>query len=266
MILGSKLKHPEVAAYISGLATPLSGNEIRLLNNLVGSLKTGLGISNLADHFDYLNIRAGETQEQSLRNLAKRAHDSTAVNSPTWTQGEGFTGNGTSSYVEVDYIPANGNKYQLNDASHGLYLRVFDRGAGTRYNGVYSTTADGANNRILIGSVDAATLAVGINSGSIGVTDANINGIYVVNRLSNTQYNWFRNKTKSANILTASSKRPDQKILEFGARLPETTVGMYNTSQISFSFAGKGLTDVQHAAIVDAFEAYMDAKGKGIIA
>jgi hypothetical protein len=266
-ILGAKLKHPEVAAYLSGLATPLSSTEINLLNNLVRSLKSGLGVTNLADHFDYFNIRAGETQEQSLRNLAKRAHDSTAVNSPTWTQGEGFTGNGTSSYIEVDYIPTNGVRYQLNDASHGLYLRVFNRGSGAKYNGVYSTTADGGNaNRIIIGSFAATDLAVMLNDGGNLVSDNNTNGLYVLNRLSSSIINWFRNKAKSANISINSTKRPNQKIIELASRIDTGSVTQFGTHQISFSFCGKGLTDAQHSAVVDAMEAYMDAKGKGIIA
>jgi hypothetical protein len=256
---------PEVVSYISGLTTPLSNTEKNLLNTLCKSLKTALSITSLDQAFDYLNIRAGETQEQSLRNFVKRANDSTAVNAPTWTKDEGFTGNGTSSYVEVDYIPSTGTNFTLNDASYGIYYRNFVRGAA-KYNGAYSTTADGgASNRLLIGSIDPTYLMATINSGAVTVLDNNTTGLYIVNRLTSSVINWFRNKTKSANVASTSTKRPNQKMLECAARTEAGTVGLFNTSQIAFSFCAKGLTDAQHSGIVDAFEAYLDAKGKGVI-
>ena len=265
--LGSNVNQnePEVEAYITGLTTPLSSTEIGLLNTLAASLKSGLGVTSLDQFFDYLNIRAGETAEQSLRNFAKRAHDSTAVNSPTFTAGEGFTGNGTSSYIDVDYIPSAGVNFQLNNASHGLYFRVLQVDGG-RYNGCYSTAADGgAYNRIIIGS-NGGEMSIPLNSADVRIVDTNTNGLYIVNRLSSSSIIVFRNYIKSTPISSTSSKRPNQKIVELARRTNDGTVGFYNASQISFSFCAKGLTDAHEAVIVDAFEAYMDAKGKGVIA
>lgn len=39
----------------------------------------------------------------------------------------------------------------------------------------------------------------------------------------------------------------------------------YNTSQQSFYFQGKSITETQKNVIVNAFEAYMDARGKGVV-
>ena len=48
----------------------------------------------------------------------------TKVNSPTYTIGEGFTGNGTTSYLDTNWNPStNGVNYTLNDAGTSIYTR-----------------------------------------------------------------------------------------------------------------------------------------------
>ena len=88
---------PEVTAYIDGLTTPLSSGQLTALNTFVKALKDGLSITLLSEVFDVMYILAGETEESSLRNLIKRAHDAEAVNSPTFTTLEGFTGDASSA-------------------------------------------------------------------------------------------------------------------------------------------------------------------------
>ena len=50
----------------------------------------------------------------------KRVTDYTAVNSPTFTTNEGFSGNGSSSYIDTNYNPfTSGVNFTLNNASFG---------------------------------------------------------------------------------------------------------------------------------------------------
>jgi hypothetical protein len=257
---------PEVEAYITGLATTLSITEIGLLNTLTKSLKVGLGITNLANFFDLLYIRAGETAEQSLRNLAKRAHDSTAVNSPNFVSGEGYTGNGVSSYLNNNYIPIiDGVNYKLNSGSLGLYMRQFDRGL-TKYNGVYSTTVEGGlANRMICGSLSGTQLNNSLNAGAVTILNSDTNGLYILNRVSATTLENFRNYVKIVTSSSIATKVPNQVLVELALRRESGGIANHNSSQISISFLAKNLTGQEHAVIVSAFESYMDSKGKGII-
>jgi hypothetical protein len=63
----------------------------------------------------------------------KRLTDYTAINSPTFTSNEGFTGNGTSSYIDTNWNPATqGVNYTQNDACFG----------GWRLNNINSGASD----------------------------------------------------------------------------------------------------------------------------
>jgi hypothetical protein len=49
----------------------------------------------------------------------------TEVNSPNWTQGQGYTGNSSNMYLNTNYTPStNGVKYTVNDACMGVYVRT----------------------------------------------------------------------------------------------------------------------------------------------
>jgi hypothetical protein len=69
----------------------------------------------------------------------------TAVNSPTFTSNGGFTGNGTSSYIDTNYNPStSGVNYTLNDA--GRFYWVDNRGTSVRWEGVLTATTNHSRN------------------------------------------------------------------------------------------------------------------------
>jgi hypothetical protein len=100
---GGTSLNAETVTYITGLTTPLSSGQVTLIDTFVTSLKTGLSITTLDEVFDVMYILAGETAESSLRNLIKNDHHATAVNSPTFTALEGFTGDGLTKYINTNY-------------------------------------------------------------------------------------------------------------------------------------------------------------------
>lgn len=256
----------ELTTYITGLATPLSSTTLKKLNDYLRLIKTDLGVADLDDAKDVDIILAGETAESSLKNIAKNAHHATAVNAPVFTAFEGFTGDGISSYVEVDYIPSSGTTFQLNDAHYGLYFRVLARG-NNKYHGVYSTTADGGvTNSLVIGCNSAAglSLAVALNSAQATLSNSSTSGYIIFRRIVNTGYGVFINKSGNA-ITGNSTKRPNQKLVVLGRRTVDGTVGLLNTSQIAHITLGKGLSDTEAGKQTDDFEAYMDANSKGVL-
>lgn len=258
--IGSLLNQmqPEVATYIDGLVTPLSAEQIGRLNTFVKTLKTGLGITALSDYFDVLYILAGETSESSLRNLVKNAHYATAVNAPVFTQFEGFNGNGTSSYINNNYkFLTQAVNYKQNDASFGVYVRD---NIGSTPLGV---SAAGALSTITYVS---GVMYSGINSVSAGDTIGfTVNkGLFSLSRDNNANYDINFNKTKLSTIINASSGLLD--LNTFTCARNNSGSPTYSTNQIAFTFYAKSISLSQRDVIVDAFEAYMDSNGKGVIA
>lgn len=254
---------PEVTAYIAGLTTPLSAGQITKLNTLVSSLKTGMSITNLSDVFDVFIVYANETAEAGLRNIAKDAHHATAVNSPLFTQFEGFTGNGTSSYINTNYNAAvDGVRFTLNDASIGHYNRTeltvsanYQIGAKTSSNvGVY----------IYLRQSESST-RVGINQSYFtNASQLSSIGLKILSRSSDSVLNYYNNKVGS-NLSYASSAVPNLNFYDLAANQGGSPL-FYNPSQFSLRFIGKNITESNVAVIVDSFEAYMDSNGKGVIA
>lgn len=268
----SNQNEPEVTAYIAGLTTPLSSGQIEKLNTFVAAIKTGLGISALSDAFDVFRIYAGETAESSLKNLVKDANHATAVNSPTFTQYEGFTGNGTSSYIEENWNgrTADAVRYSLNSASYGMCIRILDRlGTNKFAGGVYSTTDDGgAENALRISHFNSSTLYLAINNSvqSDSITNQDYyKGIIILSRISNTTINQYIDKNKTVRDV-ASTNIPNQGLISLARRTGDGTVGFYSISQVSAMFLGKALSDAEANIVTDAIEAYMDSNGKGVIA
>lgn len=265
-ILGRKGIDIDLKVYLGSLTTALSSGQVALLDTFVKDLKSGLEITNLSDVFDVMYILANETSESGLNNLVKRSHDATlSATAPTFTVLEGFTGNGSSAFMELNYnARTEGVNYELNSSSYGIYFRSKDRGIN-KYNGVYSTTADGGtSNCIMIGSNGPTSINLTINSELLGITNsAFVSGMAMVIRNASANYDYYINKTKTNSVLS-STKIPNQGIVSLARRTTNGTVGLFNEDQQSFIFAGKGFTESEQNIIYDAFQAYMTANGKQV--
>ncbi|NMC98227.1 MAG: hypothetical protein GYA62_00700 [Bacteroidales bacterium] len=257
----------DLTTYITGLATPLSDNQKIRLNTFVKSLKTGLAITNLSEYFDTLYILAGETEESALKNLAKNAHHCTAQNSPAFVQYEGYTGANTK-YLDTNYNPSSqGVRFTQNNASYGVYSR---------------TNGDTLNTPI--GHYDATKYAfMRLRSSNASYGHLNTNGtpynnppctdsrgMFINTRdgaaISNAYF--YINKTNNTTrINTGNTVGLVNNNIYILCRNGNGTAEAFDTShQISFAFTGKYLTTDERDILVDSFEAYMDANGKGVIA
>jgi len=264
--LASTLNQPEVQQYISGLTTPLSSAQKTKLNTFVRALKSGLGISSLSSAFDVMYILAGETAESSLRNLVKNAHHCTAVNSPTFAALEGFTSNGTSSYINTTYRP-NTHKatMSLYNIAFGCYFKKNNYGAF-----IETGTRTDTNNGITINGYNAAGHGFQgrINSAlcpSI-VGPSNNGGLYVLSKyISGSDFSGFVNGTKIADTTAAQSLEITDYQLFICAGNFAGTPSLYSPNQLRFVFLGRFLTEAENLVVFNAVESYMDANGKGLV-
>ena len=264
---GGVIVDSDLAIYMTGLSTALSTGQKTLLNSFYITIKSGLGLTNLSDAFDIIYILGGETKESSYRNLVKRAHDITVTFEPTWTAFEGSRGNGSTQFLNSNYNPStHGINYTQNNASLGIYSRT-DKSANMRDIGLYDGVA--ISSLMFKAADDNFYCALNDGAGYIwGAIYTNTLGLFMLTRNNNTavdQYLYYNktlvNKTVSAGNTTGV---PNVNLYICGCNLNGTLLNP-SDRQLSFAFAGKYITTAMRDVIVDAFEPYMDANGKGVI-
>ena len=214
------------------------------------------------DIFDVLAAHINSDGE-SLKNwISPGTFDPTLVNAPAFVSLEGFTGNGSTSYIRTNWIPStNAINFARNDASTGAYIRNNVAGDLTAF-GVL-----GNNNTFIILNprTGGGNAIYSINSAAFE-TDANTDsrGMSIIRRDDSANHEVFRNKVEIGTGPDASAAIPDLEL--FGlAYNNQGVLGNPSTHQLSLLFAGAGLTQADINIITDAFETRMDTLGKGII-
>jgi hypothetical protein len=128
-------------------------------NTLVYSLDT----AGFWDRTDVLYVFAAHNSTDALINWKNpgtyNADNPTAT---TWTQWEGFQGDGTADYISTNWTPDGTGNYKLDDAAIGIYLRI-DEQQDDRY--VYGAVSTGTNNYFRVRSTTDG-LGGAINSSS----------------------------------------------------------------------------------------------------
>jgi hypothetical protein len=103
-----------------GYQAPQSDQQ-ELQNTLVTSLKSA-GVWDKLDLF-YVFASDGDSDFATLNWKAPSTFQISKVSSPTFTTDVGFSGNGTSSYLDTDYTPSDdGNNYTQDAASFGFFI------------------------------------------------------------------------------------------------------------------------------------------------
>lgn len=105
----------ETLTLVNRFTTPPSTALKQLIDSTFILLK-GYGILSKLDVFYVMNVHDGQA---ALQNWVENDHNGTlSGTAPTFTQKDGFSGNGSSSYITTDYIPSSdGNNFGLNSAS-----------------------------------------------------------------------------------------------------------------------------------------------------
>jgi len=248
---------PEIVTYISGLATPLSDGQLVLLNNLVLSLKSGLGITALSDHFDLMYVLAGTTEESSLRNLVKNQYHASKQGTITFTALEGFAGNGIDGYLDSTLFASSAIKFVRNSASLGIYIRT-----NSASNTAHDIGYQQANGFILSRTAGGRMYSRINDGGGMDVANADSRGMYITNRNSSTTRQIYRN---SIDLLGANNASTAISNYKFTIGACPTPVGGFSARQYAFAFAGQSLSAAQVISVTNAIETYMDANGKGVI-
>jgi hypothetical protein len=199
-----------------------SESQQNLQNNLLKSLKT-LGIWDKLDSFAMF-ATDGDVGFSLID--WKRLVKMTAVNSPTFTTDEGFTGNGTSSRINSGFTPDGSDNYKLNAASFGVFVKT--QGTNNGY-----LAGAGGNTRMRA----AGSSLNRINSSSINSAfDFNVVGLLHLNKSSATNVQCIVNGVTSNRTVTNESLDNDFVFLDF------ITGSGPSDAQISLGFIGGDLS------------------------
>lgn len=219
-----------------GYTLPSSGQRVKQ-NKLLVDLKTA-GIWSKLDTFGLFATDAGS-------NFAlidwKRLTTYTAVNSPTFTSNGGFTGNGTSSYIDTNYNPATQNiNYTLNNAGRFFWV---DNRTGTGWEGGISA---GGN-----ASLNSNVTSHRINSSNVLSAAVNfaVDGFHAINRTSSTNVELFTGTTQFSRTQTSTAVQSSNAT----ALRTGTT---YNASRWRFHALGSNLVS-ENTSFYNAINTYI---------
>lgn len=230
----------ETLQWIQSCPNPVCATVILCVNQFILQCKND-------DNWQYLDrfwlfAQCDQTNARvSIKNPTSTAI--TEVNSPTWTQFQGYDFNGTTQYLRTAFIPSlDGVNYTLNSASFGVYSRddynggfAWDIGGYDAVNGSALSLRDGANSSYAkINSVIVAIITAG------GVTDSR--GLFVSTRTASNAIAIFRNGSNIGTDTDASSALPATEMY-VGALNNNGVAANFSQRQISISFVASGLVN-----------------------
>ena len=210
-------------------------------NSLVLSLKSK-GIWNKLDIL-YIFANDAGSNFSTLNWKNPNLYQASLVDSPSFSSNEGFTGNGTSSYIDTNFNGAlHGVNYTQNNASRFLYMKEANGTAA-----LDGKAVAGINN---MARTSTSFQRINTTSGlNISFSfDANT-GMKSIHRTSSTNVELFNSKIQASRTATSAPlNNNSQLILRSGASYGAHTTSVY----------GNGASLVaENDDLVEAFDNYM---------
>lgn len=205
-------------------------------NALLVSLKNA-GIWNKLDTFACF-VTNGDTNFALID--WKRLSQYTAINSPTFSSNQGFTGNGTSSYISSNFNPVTqGLNYTLNNASRYIYTFTLT--------GIMDGIETGAENRMSnIGTLQRINQGVRTTTSYSFDTGA---GMKSIHRENSTNIELFSGTVQSSRLVNSF-------IMESSNQLISRSGTVYSTNRFGMYAMGASLIS-ENTAFVNAFNTYL---------
>lgn len=243
------------SSFVARMTTPTKLDEV-IANYLTCALNASGDLANL----DFLHFYAFASQTNALLNLVSSTYNNVATNSPTFTAGQGFTGNGSNAYLAPSSFTAF-SKASLNSISAGVYdLTSRTSGGGNNSIGAQAASAYfGVWALTTANPFFSANENTGFSAGSV----TNSQGLTALIRTASNAEAAFRNGTSVATSATASVAMPTSLMttLGFNSATTPPTVSLVQatTDQIAMDFVGNG--SVSMTNISSILNTSMVAKG-----
>lgn len=221
--------------------------------------------SGIFSQLDGLWCFANEVSQNGIINIINPSADACDISSnPTFTQFEGFTGDGASKYINTFHGPSSdGTNYTLNNAALFVYIRTNTSGdtkcdmgctkTGSDENFIYTRKA--ANTFASITNRDFAADYTATNSDS--------KGFYHVQRVAGDAEKVYKNGSgMSGNPFTSIPTGVTDKDLYILALNDADTATEFSDRQISFAGIGSG--NISPGPISDIINGYMTLINKNV--
>lgn len=202
---------------------------------------------------DCFYMFAAHDAQTSLLNWIKDAHNCTAIASPTFNADQGYTGNGSSTYLRTNYNPSSqAVNYAASSASMGCYIRTAPAASGSK-SAFGNVETDGV---LLLPQFNGTTAFFRLNSSSwstLASTDQV--GTWVLVKPNGTQITVYKNGvgTTSGRVTTAISNN-EIYLLRRSDATPQ-----YWDGQISCAFIGAALTEQEAVTLTGIIQTYLTA-------
>jgi hypothetical protein len=221
-----------------------------LINKTIKDLKSE-EIWGLLDCLYFFNLH---DQQASTLNWIKNSHNVTAVNSPTWTQYTGFTGGGSSRYLNGNFTPSQGVNFKMEDACFGVY-QPFVEMVGSQYE-FHGCWSNGTANRLQLQYYNAylAQSVSGVLNGGTGGATGWLNsiGLVTADRYNGTQLNVYMNGNEDSwnvsNNVYGSLGTYDVYFLSLNNN---GTAAYFSKDTISSAYLGGSMSESKHKILYD---------------
>lgn len=247
----------ETTALIARFTTPPDATRTTKINDLIYALKT----AGVWAKLDALYVMAAADAQAAQRNWIADAFNLTPTSSPTFDADRGYTGNGTSSYLDTGFNPttqAATAKYIRDSAHVGLWSR--SSGQISSNNSGKDMGATTLLGLWLRGTADTAAWAINSTIGSIGnlVTAANTDGSghFLFNRSTSSALQSYRNGGSLGTSTKTSTGIPNSNIT-----IGKSGASQFVNRQFAAAHIGQSLDATETAAFYTALQAYMTAVG-----
>jgi hypothetical protein len=161
----------------------------------------------------------------------------TNVNSTTFTAGQGFTGNGTTMYLDTNYNPVvDGVKYLQDSSSFGSYFKT------PLQSGKLQGVLIGLTGSYIYDNTISITAANNDNNDDSSNFTTNKDGLIITTRDNSANKNIWIDGVESTDMARASNGVPNGNFYLLAWNLNGTAISFGNQT-ISASFIGSGAID-----------------------
>jgi hypothetical protein len=230
----------ETALWLNTIPNPASALEINAINQFIGQCKQD-GNWQLIDCFWLF----AQSNQANSRLCIKRpsATACTEVNSPSWTAYRGFTGNGTTSYLNSNYNETtNGVNFTQNSASIFVYSRTNENAATTAEIG----HSDATNKTFLVCRSTANQISIPINmsggAGSPALSNTDGSGLFQLSRTASNLSTCYRNGTSLGTSAQVSNGIVNNNMYICADNL-NGAAALFSVKQIAIAGVGGGNID-----------------------
>lgn len=247
---------PEASALFARMSVQPDSTRKRLIDNLITSLKS----NNLWTKLDAFYVFASHDSQASLLNWVA-VNNCVAVNSPTFTTDRGYTGDGTTSYLNTQINPTTypSPKFVQDNAHLGVWVNS-DIVSGTMVD--VGITNSNLNSHANASNVFNGPANSGTYSQSGGATTAVGHSMWTRDSATTGQY-WKNGAAQSA-ITTTTTAIRNASMLVCASNTSNTgTVvpGSFSARLIEATHWGSNLSSTEVLAMKNSLQTYLTAIG-----